>query len=47
MNTAGGRTSIQNLGLAVGVAALLATLVSEPPAGVSPDAWHVGRLVGY
>ena len=46
MNTAGGRTSIQNLGLAVGVAALLATLVSEPPAGVSPDAWHVaGAMV--
>ncbi len=42
MNAAsGGRTSVQNVGLALGVAALIATLVTEPPAGVSGPAWTV------
>ncbi|MGH8243326.1 MAG: SLC13 family permease [Steroidobacteraceae bacterium] len=41
MKAAGGRTTVQNTGLAIGVAALLVALVTEPPAGVTPAAWQV------
>jgi len=41
MKAAGGRTTVQNTGLALGIAALLAALLTEPPAGVSPGAWQV------
>ena len=41
MAAAGGRTRAQNIGLAIGLAALVATLVIEPPAGLSPSAWRV------
>ena len=41
MAAAGGRTRAQNIGLALGLAALISTLVIEPPAGLSPAAWQV------
>jgi sodium-dependent dicarboxylate transporter 2/3/5 len=41
MTAARGRTTAQNIGLALGIAALAATLVTEPPAGVAPAAWLV------
>ena len=41
MAAAGGRTRAQNVGLALGLAALASTLVIEPPAGLSPAAWQV------
>ena len=41
MTAAGGRTRVQNFGLVLGLAALLATLFSAPPEGVSPAAWTV------
>jgi len=46
MAEAGGRTFAQNAGLLAGLAALAATLISEPPAGMSPAAWIVaGTMV--
>ena len=41
MTTSRGRTRAQNLGLALGLSALLTTLLTAPPAGMSPAAWHV------
>ena len=41
MAAAGGRTTVQNVGLVLGLAALLATLFSSPPAGVTVPAWQV------
>ena len=41
MSVAGGRTRAQNIGLVLGLAALVATLVTEPPAGLSPAGWQV------
>ena len=46
MAAAGGRTRAQNIGLVLGLAALVSTLVIEPPAGTSPAAWTVaGTMV--
>ncbi|HEU4689205.1 MAG TPA: DASS family sodium-coupled anion symporter [Vicinamibacterales bacterium] len=46
MAAAGGRTLAQNAGLAIGLAALLITLLTEPPAGMPPAAWIVaGTMV--
>ncbi len=46
MASAGGRTKAQNIGLVLGLAALVSTLVIEPPAGISPAAWTVaGTMV--
>ena len=46
MAAAGGRTRAQNIGLVLGLAALVSTLVIEPPAGISPAAWTVaGTMV--
>ena len=46
MAAAGGRTRAQNIGLVLGLAALVATLVIEPPAGTSAAAWTVaGTMV--
>ncbi len=46
MTAAGGRTFAQNAGLVAGIAALVATLLVEPPAGMSPAAWIVaGTMV--
>ena len=46
MAAAGGRTKAQNIGLVLGLAALVSTLVIEPPAGISPAAWTVaGTMV--
>ncbi len=36
-----GRTTAQNAGLVIGVAVLLSTLITDPPAGLTPAAWHV------
>ncbi|MGE0467036.1 MAG: DASS family sodium-coupled anion symporter [Steroidobacteraceae bacterium] len=41
MSDATGRTITQNAGLVLGVAAFTATLVTTPPAGLSPAAWLV------
>src|SRR5262245_45479319 len=41
MAAAGGRTTVQNLGLALGLAAFLAALFTTPPDGVSQAAWEV------
>jgi len=41
MAAAGGRTRVQNTGLALGLAALVATLIIAPPAGIAPAAWQV------
>ena len=41
MTAAGGRTRVQNVGLLLGLAALVATFFTAPPAGISPGAWHV------
>ena len=41
MTAANGRTTVQNVGLLLGLAALLATFVTAPPEGVSPAAWTV------
>ena len=41
MTAAGGRTRVQNVGLVLGLAALLATLFTAPPEGVAPAAWTV------
>ena len=41
MTAAGGRTRVQNFGLVLGLAALLAALFGAPPEGVSPAAWTV------
>ncbi len=46
MSVAGGRRRAQNIGLVLGLGALVATLVTEPPAGFSPAAWPVaGTMV--
>ena len=46
MASAGGRTKAQNIGLVLGLAALVSTLFIEPPAGISPAAWTVaGTMV--
>jgi len=41
MAEAGGRTFAQNAGLLAGLVVLAATLISEPPAGMTPAAWIV------
>jgi sodium-dependent dicarboxylate transporter 2/3/5 len=41
MAGASGRTAVQNFGLALGVAAFLAVLFSDPPAGLSGPSWTV------
>ena len=41
MAAAGGRTRAQNIGLVLGLAVLAATLVTEPPAGLSLAGWQV------
>src|SRR5688572_6987274 len=41
MTAAGGRTRVQNVGLLLGLAALVATFFTAPPAGISPASWHV------
>ncbi len=46
MVVAGDRTKAQNIGLVLGLAALAATLFSEPPADLPPAAWPVaGTMV--
>jgi sodium-dependent dicarboxylate transporter 2/3/5 len=46
MEGPGGRTFAQNAGLLAGLAALAASLVLEPPAGMTPAAWIVaGTMV--
>ena len=46
MAAAGGRAKAQNIGLVLGLAALVSTLVIDPPAGISPAAWAVaGTMV--
>ena len=41
MTDATGRTIVQNTGLALGIAVFAATLLTAPPAGLSPGAWQV------
>ncbi|MGH8129446.1 MAG: SLC13 family permease [Steroidobacteraceae bacterium] len=41
MAAVGGRTRVQNTGLALGLAALVATFIVEPPVGIAPAAWQV------
>lgn len=41
MTEATGRTIAQNTGLVLGVAVFAATLLTAPPAGLAPAAWHV------
>jgi len=41
MTAASGRTRVQNVGLLLGLAMLVATFVTVPPAGISAAAWHV------
>lgn len=46
MTDATGRSIAQNAGLALGIAAFAATLLTAPPAGLSPGAWQVaGTMV--
>lgn len=45
MNGASGRTMAQNLGLVLGAAAFLATLVVEPAAGLPAPAWQVAGVM--
>ena len=41
MSDATGRTTAQNLGLVLGIAVFAATLLTSPPAGLSPAGWQV------
>ncbi len=45
MAAGGTRTSVQNTGLALGAAALVLTLVTGPPSGLSPAAWQVAGVM--
>jgi sodium-dependent dicarboxylate transporter 2/3/5 len=46
MTNGPGRTIVQNAGLALGIVALVLTLVTEPPADLTPSAWRVaGTMV--
>ncbi|HXV41176.1 MAG TPA: DASS family sodium-coupled anion symporter [Steroidobacteraceae bacterium] len=46
MSAAGSRTVAQNVGLVLGIAAFVATIVTEPPAGLSAASWNVaGAMV--
>ncbi len=41
MVAASGRTRVQNTGLVLGILAFVATLLTEPPAGLAPAGWQV------
>ncbi|HEU0224304.1 MAG TPA: DASS family sodium-coupled anion symporter [Steroidobacteraceae bacterium] len=41
MTAAGSRSVAQNVGLVLGMAAFLATVFTDPPAGFTPASWHV------
>lgn len=41
MTATTGRTAARNIGFVLGIATLVASIVTEPPAGLSPAAWRV------